>query len=198
MIYTPDNYLCTSYYPKLSQFLLNAPYIMLPYGELIARKEFLFDTLGNNGCLFVRPNGGSKSFTGKVMEYDRFDRDVELAGFYDVSHNELVVVAEPKNITHEWRFIATKHGGIISESLYGKQKDCKHEEMLFARKLAIEVCYLYLPDTAWSIDICRLYDGSYRLIEIGCFSCSGLYENDLNQIVRNVSFEAIEEWKEYK
>ena len=33
---------CTTYYNYLGEFLLNSDYIMLPYGELLRRKEFLF------------------------------------------------------------------------------------------------------------------------------------------------------------
>ncbi len=198
VIYTSNNYLCTTYYPKLSEHLLNSPYIMLPYGELINQKEFLFETLGNNGCLFVRPNGGSKSFTGTVMETERWEKDIKLAGFYNVPDNELVIVAEPLNIKNEWRFIATKHGGVISQSTYGKYEEPEFHQMFQARELARVVSDIYIPDIAWSIDICRLGDDSYKLIEIGCFSCSGLYENNLRDIVRYVSLEALEEWKDYQ
>src|SRR5580693_8024017 len=53
-------YKCSYYYPRLSKFLLNENYMILPYGELLRQKNFLYEHLGNGDMIFIRPNTGSK------------------------------------------------------------------------------------------------------------------------------------------
>ena len=123
VFYNRKNYECTSYYNMFGNYLLNSRYIMLPYGELIRQKDFLIETLGNNNCLFVRPNSGYKIFTGTVIDCNDYADSVKKLGFYDVYDNDLVVVSEPKNILREWRFVIYKNR-IVASSLY-KEHD-KH------------------------------------------------------------------------
>jgi hypothetical protein len=96
---------CTYYYPRLAPYLLNQNYAMLPFGELSRRRDWLLEHLGRDECVFVRPSSGLKAFSGKVVTAERWERDVELLGFYDVPPEELVVVAEPVNVAQEWRFV---------------------------------------------------------------------------------------------
>jgi hypothetical protein len=62
--FTRENYNCSTYYCHLAPFLLNADYVMLPFGELRRRKQFLFDHFASDGAIFVRPDSVAKSFTG--------------------------------------------------------------------------------------------------------------------------------------
>lgn len=197
--YTPERYNCTSYYPVFGEYLLNSNYIMLPFGELIRRKEYLYEKLGQDRCVFIRPNRGDKIFTGQVVEKEYFEKDVGYFGFYDVAPDELVVVAEPYNIEAEWRLIIVNNKPITA-SLYkennivGSEPGCPPQVYTLANKLAL----MYSPDTAWVMDICRTKGGEYKLLEIGCFSCAGLYQCDRNDIVREVSLAAIDDWNQYQ
>ena len=56
---------------------------------------------------------------------------------------------------------------------------------------------MYNPDKCWTMDIVKTEKLGYKLLEIGCFSCAGLYGNNLNKVVKSVSESALKEWKEY-
>ncbi len=66
-----------------------------------------------------------------------------------------------------------------------------------ALMLAYEAAKRYNPDRCWTVDIAKTEYGTYHVLEIGCFSCAGLYGMDLEKVVDKVSEEALKEWKEY-
>lgn len=219
-VYLDDRkYDCTAYYPVFGNDLLHSDYIMLPYGELTRRKDFLFEHFGYNmthDCeLFMRPNSGFKQFVGTVLDYDRFDDGVKLSGFYDVEPDTLVIVSKAKRLHKEWRFVVVD-GTVISGSLYrdwdagpetlspgavtrdiilmNSKSVCEpcmdNDALLFADRMAKR----YNPEAAWVMDV-ALTDTHYRLLEIGCFSCAGMYGNDLAKVVSEVSDAAVREWE---
>ena len=55
---------------------------------------------------------------------------------------------------------------------------------------------MYNPDSVWTMDIAKI-GNSHGLLEIGCFSCAGLYGNNLDVVVERVSEMALKEWNEY-
>ena len=61
---------------------------------------------------------------------------------------------------------------------------------------AQEAANLYNPDRCWTIDVAKTEFGTYKVLEIGCFSCAGLYGNNLEKVVKAVSLAALDEWKE--
>ncbi len=181
---TMRNYECSKYYAYLGKFLLNSHYAMLPFSELKRNREFLFERFGQFGVIFVRPNTGDKIFTGQLVHDDNFDHDYELLGFYDVPPECLIVISEPRNITGEWRFVVSDKK-LISWSAY---KTPGVEIPTPAMHLAEEVSNGgYEPDPVWTIDICQTTDGEFHLLEIGSFSCAGLYDCKMEPIVREVS-----------
>lgn len=197
--YNVEAFNCTNYYAALGKYLLNGNYMMLPYGELIRRKEYLFEHLSCDRAIFIRPNRGDKIFTGKVVLKEEFEKDVEIFGFYDVAPEEIVVVAEPRNIACEWRFVVVENQ-VVAGSQY-KENDIvgvSKEYPLEAFNLANEIAKQYNPDIAWVIDIGLTKSGEYCLVEVGCFSCAGLYGCDRKVIAEEVSKVAWKEWESYQ
>lgn len=196
-----EKFECTYYYPFFGSWLLNGNYVMLPYGELKRRKDFLLETLSNNGAVFVRPSSGFKIFTGKVIYAESWAKDVENLGFYDVDPERVVVVAEPHNLDGEWRFIVVK-GRVVAGSQYRSAIGVKYSEVIapeiyeFAQKVVDSA--KYEPDPAWCLDVCRRKDGELFVLEVGCFSSAGLYAASKSDIVREVSKVALEEWNDLK
>jgi len=188
---------CSCYYPHLSDLLLNADsYIMLPYGELIRKKEFIFDTVGQDGCVFIRPNSGKKEFTGKMINIENYELDVDRLSFYGVVESKMCVISAPRNIRSEWRFIVCDNE-VITGSLY-KQKKVEIRSTNYPKEafeLAEQVAKRYSIDRVWSCDICETYSGEFYMLELGCFSCSGLYECNTDIIVEKVSKIALEEYE---
>lgn len=196
---TPEAYNCTSYYPKLGKYLLAQNYAMLPYGDLFRSQDFLYGTFGIDGTIFIRPNSGLKPFTGQTVYTKYFCKGVEYMGYGGIKPSDLVVVSEPRNIEAEWRFVVVD-GKVITGSLYrfqGESADYlgpgySEESFEFAQEVADES---YVPDRAYTIDVCKTYVGNYYLLEINSFSCAGLYHCDLEAIVREVSRVALEDWR---
>lgn len=204
---------CTSYYPVIKDLLIHYnDFIMLPYGSLEDKRDYLFNHF-QTGKLFIRPNSGTKEFTGFVTTRDKFSEAVKLAGFYDVEPELLVLVSGAWDLQKEWRFVVVD-GKVISGSLYrswgGSVDDPSSQD--FVLKYSKSLCELstdedawdvaqqcadrYNPDRAWTIDVCQTLAGQYKILEIGCFSCAGMYGNDLDTIVEKVSESALNEWKE--
>jgi len=162
---------------------------MLPFAELKRRKESLFEQYGEDGCIFVRPSSGFKTFTGKVIEQNIFEKEYESLGLYDVAPHATVVVSTPKNVKQEWRLIIVDMR-VIAGSLYNDRTtnlDYKGYPEDVAEYAKNVLKTEYQPDRAWTLDICRTSDGELHLLEIGGFSCAGMYSAEIQPIVREVS-----------
>ena len=213
---------CTSYYPDLKDLLIHYnDFIMLPYGSLKDRKEELFERFGDT--IFIRPNSGVKEFTGFVTAANRFEERIELAGFYDVEPDLLVLVSRAWDLEREWRFVIVDDK-VVSGSLYrywgetaedpksvdyvsshsssmhkelhpisAHRKGSENEAWQMAQIAAETATH---GQRAWTIDICQTKQGLVRVLEIGCFSCAGMYKNDLREVIKEVSKVALNEWKE--
>jgi hypothetical protein len=199
LYYTKPRYDCVNYYPALGELLLAQSYIMLPYGCLKRQRDFLFEHVGNNNAVFIRPSSGHKLFTGKVVLKEDYEKDVDFLGFYDVPPETVVVVSEPRNLTNEWRFVIVD-GKVVAGSQYKNDVGTKLSEdyPAEAAALAQKAAGLYNPDRAWVMDICQTKDGEYFVLEIGAFSCAGLYVCNKSAVVRAVSRIALEEWQTYQ
>jgi hypothetical protein len=206
---------CTSYYPNFGNELLHNNYIMLPFGDLIRQKDFIFKQF-NCDEIFLRPNSGTKNFTGTVLNYDNFNDGVNLAGFYGIEPNLLCIVSNAKKLKKEWRFVIADQN-VVSGSLYrdwtigGDYSESETKDIVLLKSKQIEeycidndvydyvnrVAKLYEPDKCWTIDIALCDNNDFKVLEIGSFSCAGLYANDMNKVVCAVSNSAENEYNEY-
>ncbi len=186
---------CLYYYPRFGDCLLNHDYVMLPFGELNRRKDFLLSTLSEDSCLFIRPSSGLKLFTGKVVCEETWDKDIDLLGFYDVTPESLVVVARPQTIIKEWRLVIID-GKVVAGSQY--KPDLTKEDLQIVSEFAEQLLSKinYNPDPVWTLDVCQTKDQCYHVLEVGSFSCAGLYACDMSRIVEAVSKKALSEWQD--
>ncbi len=212
-------YNCTSYYPIFGDLLVHKNYTMLPFGDLIRRKDYLYNLYnksGHSGHIFIRPNSGLKDFTGTVLSYNNYEEGIKLCGFYDINPDLLVIVSDVKALHKEWRFVVVNQE-VISGSLY---RDWSYPETIIpgtttkdyilmgshsinelctndkAYNFANKCAKLFNPEHVWTLDVTEM-NGEFGLLEVGSFSGAGLYGNDLNIIVDKVSKAAEEEWNEY-
>lgn len=193
---TMPNYECTVYYPHFGQDLLNSEYCMLPFGELNRRKEWLFDKFGVDRTVFIRPNSGNKVFTGQLVYKENWNKDIERIGFYDVAPCELCVVARPKPLGEESRFVVVK-GKVISGSVYrdvnniflsGEVEPANPDSVLWHQAQYFVNKTTYNPDHAWVIDLAwDREDEVYKVLEVGAFSCCGIYGCQVEPIITEVS-----------
>jgi hypothetical protein len=180
---------CQSYYAHWGTFLLQQEYAFLPLAEVHRRWEWLFETFGRDGRIFVRPDDNAKSFAGGVVEVHGFGRWWELANFYQPGPDCLAVVARPQAIHTEWRFVI---GGrkVITGSRYrhnGVEElvaDYPQEAVKFAE--AVAGADGFDPYPVYVMDVCQTDDG-YRLVEIGSVCCASLYACDLERVIAAVT-----------
>lgn len=195
--YNPDMYDCISYYPYLGNMLLNREYIILPYGELIRRKMDLFRYIGQDRAVFIRPDRGDKLFTGKVVYQEHFEEEVGSFNHGQMRPHELVVVARPYAISGEWRFVIVNNRAIAGSRYKGNDKyDPAPEYPIDALLCAEKAATKYSPEHVFVVDVCLTGD-DYAVMEVGCFSCAGLYSCNRDAVVNEVSAAALLEWAEY-
>lgn len=193
VFYTSDRYNCDDYYPKLYPYLLNQDCMFLPYGLL--KNKDLFKHLIRDDHVFIRPNSGGKSFTGQVVPIDKWENTLRKLNAYSCFDNELVVLSSPANIKREWRLFVSDR--VITGSQYkvnGKHEeseDLPEEVISYANSLITETGFR--PDPVYTLDICESKD--LHVLEVNCFSCSGMYKSDKEKIVKEVSKEVTNEYE---
>jgi hypothetical protein len=197
---------CLYYYPKFSKHLLNSDYAMFPLGDLLNRREWVFRNFGVDDCVFLRPSSGFKTFTGQVVELVDWDQEIDQL-VWKAGDSTLVVVCRPIEITREWRLVVTDR--VIAGSQYKqgrgliripgsdivRTKEVPQSVMDYGQQVLVDV--QFKPDPIWTLDICETISGELRVLEVGSFSCAGLYECEMGPIVDEVNRLAIIEYEEY-
>lgn len=183
----------SSYWGK---YLLNQRSVITTYAELIRRKDFFYEILGEANTIFVRPNSNDKVFTGKVIYKEEFEKSMKYMGHsiaVDMDPHLMVVVAAPKNVVKEWRFIISNKK-VITSSLYNvnglhdEKAGCDNDK---ANELAQEISqHSWQPDDIYALDLCETKGGEIAMLEIGSMNSAGWYAMDCDKIIS-----AVEEWK---
>jgi hypothetical protein len=196
---TLKNFECSRYYAYFGKFLLNQDYIMLPAVELLRQKKIVYDKMGVDNCVFVRPSSGFKEFAGDVVPFEEMDKNALGFGFYHENPELMTVVTTPKVIAKEWRFVVANKK-IITGSQYRLGKDVEPELVettceaaLYAQNIVDAV--KWEPDPIYTLDVCES-NGKLFLLELNGFSTSGLYDCNLETVVRVASKMAEEEWSD--
>lgn len=192
-VYFNDN---TKYFrnfaPQIGDDLLNSDYYIIPYAEFVRRKLI---------NVFIKPEYGLKSFVGQV-----FDGDFQkLSPWGEIDPLTLVVVAEPKKIKAEFRYIICDKKVITgSEYRWDNVLDVRRDTHPICDALAQKIAEAeWQADRVYVCDVALLeqyHDGNFdkievaKVVELNAFSSSGLYACDTVKIVEAVSQAA---WNEY-
>jgi len=187
-----SNYKCSTYYNYFLQYLLNKDFQFIAYKNLIQEKDKIFSKFGVDNTIFIRPDSGLKPFTGRTIYTDEFEDIIqnEFTLYGDIVDESLCVISSPKKIQSECRFIIAD-GKIITGCQYranGKHIESKEydiEQKIFLKNILKNSSFR--PDIIWVADTCKTAYEKIHLLEIGSFSCSGLYKCNLESIVRIVS-----------
>jgi len=197
----PEFYTCRNYYAAWRKYLTQKNYIILSLEELLQRRTELFNLLGKNDELFIRPDESEKIFDGKVIKRSYFDgwRSVHLAS---VPLNTLCVASSPVEIAAEYRLVI-RRGYVVTGSLYRiagsielepleTRPEC-NEAIRFAEKVANDDPPQGLPPV-YLMDLARDPSGNFSVLEVQSISAAGLYRCDLVKLAQAVSEEAEAEW----
>ena len=193
--YRPKHYNCSTYYTYFGEHHVNGECAFMPWGEFVRRKGRLPFTDDDKSPVFVRPDSGSKLFTGTLIkDMKNFDREIaEITRYSPIEPTDMVVASRPNWIIDEYRLVVIG-SEIITGSRYisdgrlsSSRIDSDFSAWKYAEKVLSEV--KWRPEEIFVLDICRTMEG-FSVMEIGCFSCCGLYDCDIDIIVKRVSEEA--------
>ena len=194
---TDSHYLCSKYYPHFQKYLFNDKHVLTSVANLKHNKWWFYGSFAKEAVIFVRPDGGDKLFTGRLLDLQDFDKFWEDDTACGSKNDDLVVVSTPKNIRGEWRYICDAQKNILGTSLYkyNDQRTYIPSAPEKATALVKEVLEVgWYPDPVFTIDICEAMDGTYWLLEINSFTSAGTYAAKKEMIVKRVSEIAVEEW----
>lgn len=188
--YHVNNFKCSTYYAFFGKHHVNKDSYFMPWAEFIRRKDSLpFEPV------FIRPDSGSKLFTGTLLRNkDNYDKDIaEITRYSCIEPTDMIVVGKARHIIDEYRFVVigseiiTGSRYIAEGRLSSYRIDEKHDAWKYAQEVLNDV--EWRPDDVFILDVCKTTNG-YEVMEIGCFSCCGLYDCDIDIIVKKVSEEA--------
>jgi hypothetical protein len=109
----------------------------------------------------------------------------------------MTLVSEPSKIEAEYRFVISEKK-VLTGSQYNEEGIGISVFPEDASKLAEEIANSceFNPHSMYIMDICKLKNKEYRLMEIGSVNCAGLYACDLIKFVEKMSELGLKEWKE--
>lgn len=201
---TLPNYECFKYYGLFGDNLLNSNYFMMGLNDVLRNKNKFFDTFKTDG-IFIRPSDGFKSFPGQILPKENFDFEfnVFLQSYGGLDTDTLVVISAIQDIEEEYRFIVIDDV-IVSGSLYmdknNRSSHCAYYDKLCtdqsAWDFAVEMSKIYQPDKAYVIDVCKLSNGEYKMIELNSFCCGSMYGNDYDKVVEAVNNLCIKDFED--
>lgn len=199
---TLENYECYNYYGYFGNHLLNADYFMCGLNDVRRNESKIFEKCDK---IFIRPSNGYKTFPGQLMKLNTFyDQLEELQKSYGgVDPNTLVLIAPAQKIAEEYRFIVIDEKVVSGATYFDSEnigtlsphydKECMDmSAVMFARNMS----RIYRPDKAYTIDVCKLETGEYKLLELNSFNCASMYGNDYAKVVEALNELVIKEYND--
>jgi len=188
--YDPEEkYMEYSYYSEyFSQYLLNYFHVTGKLKDIKKLSEYVLDD-----TFFVKPNSGRKTFSGDAVHKDNIDWFLQKVYEYDDTSPETPVILSPtKKILTEVRLVIANQVP-ITYTTYGENvaEFDKVNMLLFANLMAKK----YNPSPAWTLDLAFTKEWGWKVLEIGAFSCSGIYNCNTDVIAKVLSKIMIENFK---
>jgi hypothetical protein len=200
---TLDNYECYKYYGYYGNYLLNSDYILMGLNDLKRNKDKIFNIFKSDQ-IFIRPSNGYKTFTGQLLNIDNWKNEINLLinTYGGIDIDQLILLSSKKNIKEENRIIVfneNNNNNIIDNNTYMinnklvKSRITDKKIINFAQKFINN----YTPDKAFTIDIAKLDNNQYKLLEIGSFNCASWYNSDIKKIVNKTNNLCLYEYNDY-
>jgi len=201
--YSDKDFQFSNYYSLLNidkSLWLNNDFILTTWNDLQSNYK-KYKRLLNSESFFIRPNSGSKAFTGFVIQdHNHFVEEINFINQTSkLSPESLLVLSSVKNINEEYRFIICDNE-IIDGSQYGWDENEKYAVQHFYPHEAYELANIVAnadgkPSSIFVCDIAKVNE-IFQVIELNCFNCSGWYKCDPYKIITKVSDFVEKQYKE--
>lgn len=186
-----DNFRYTAYVKYFYQWMLNVPFTVIRYDEIIQYSNELFLQFGIDNTIFIRPDDGDKPFTGTILNKETLVKDLELLTVFETDYKDkLCIISYPQqyNLFNEYR-IWIMNDKIITSSSYRINGDYETESIVPQKIIDYVQNILYnttwRPDRGFVIDVVE-FNNKIHIVELNSFSCSGIYNADFDKLVRSI------------
>lgn len=184
VFFSPAKFRWTKWAKEREGELINEDWMCITIAKFMQSQVFR-----ENHDFFIRPVNDLKLFAGTILNKFEFNDWYEQASLNGENFgiNQEVIIAPPRNIELEYRFVIVNHE-IIDGTRYYKRghlsiDKVEPEAMAMAKKFAQG----WTPHDVVVMDMGKLEDGVYGIIEFNCFNASGFYGHDLDKIIRAVT-----------
>ncbi len=192
LFYDDSNYSVSSWLPRIDKEIptLNRGGIFLPFSSIKNLSSELLSALsGVNGCVFIKPDKGHKSFTGNTFNTSQWNEELEDYFRGQQPNDEVMCFLAPARSLRpiEWRFwIVNRQMVAFSpyswDDSYAQQwHPAPAEALWLAEQVANNA---WQPDLAYVVDIVTDTDGSSWVNEINAASTSGIYQAPVVQLLQ--------------
>lgn len=180
VFFNPDNFRPSVWNEKYGKHMFNHD------GEVYKIKD-LHNFKGDE-C-FIRPNSDMKDFSGSHVDreyFTKFQNDV-IDGGFPFDENTEVFIASIKPIYKEYRVFIV-NGSPVAWSQYRLRSMLVSEAYVPRRFIvyAREMAEIWSPEKAYVMDICTDNDEKPHILELNCFNASGVYDCDVESIIKAV------------
>lgn len=194
--YSDERFYYSRYAHKLpAEWMLNTGGVFLPCTSVLTMLPKLQLWFGGQQ-FFMRPDSGSKVFTGQMIDYADGEKQIEaLSRVSSLTLDTMVYVAAEQAIEAEYRlFIVNRQ--VMGGSFYSFDQEASslpipHEVLELAHAVARHAWQI---DIAYSCDIAMTAQGA-RVVELNAGSTSGFYNSDAKVIIEAMMVSA---WLEYQ
>lgn len=144
--------------------------------------------------VFIKPTEDLKLFKGGIVPagyslHRHVTSGTVDAEFLDkAAEDKMVLIAQEKHISHEWRFFIVNHEP-IAWSQYMTHGRIKYDSHVpdYVIDAAKKMCTWYKPAFAYTMDLCLTHDAEIKIVEYNAINCSGLYHADVNALAHRLS-----------
>lgn len=184
-----DDLRCHVYYDQLGKYLIHPQYIMLPFREIMRKRDWIYTLLGGDRQeVFIRPDDNAKSFNGEVVSKENLNEWYEYVKYWNGEYyHSPCVIASTVPILQEWRIVVADKK-VIDGSQYRLNGSVEWKagydsgSAEFAEKIAAE----YELHPIFCLDIAKTPDG-YKLVEVSSVNTAGLYMCKIEPIVNAIT-----------
>lgn len=183
----PNYFDCDVWVSKLKKYVLNSDYV---FADLERIREIFLQEVNSNDRIFIRPNKGTKTFSGCSFNLEELNLHIAYLEQRNVKPEDVFCLfSSYKKIQKEYRLIYINRE-FVSGSLYMEddkiniQAECPQYVIDYANEIAKHE-FLAHEVIDYCLDIAIFEDRPY-LLEINSIHTSSFYEADLKKVYQAI------------